>query len=336
MMLRQSTTTEGKINSPQSTSSETHHVARSANGILWPESSDSDFLETQLDLKGEVHLFTGRLPERVIQSLPPPAALWTKTPNEIGYSSPRTGTSSRNMDSWGLFDFSLWGALEDHRHVQREAPQVDAVRGAEFNHNAMYSRAPRPYPIYTSPEAEFAIFDPTGKYILLINRFVGSESHPLPPLDVDFVRTPDETRSSAFDIGTSSISAREVAPNDPTNSYLWDALEDLRDVQREAQEDDGVIPEVDAVRRAGRALMAMYRISPRPYSVYPMPDGEIVIDAATRYGTSLVVLCNPDGSAQCLAYIDEEYRPKDYADTEMLPDEFVLEALLDSTPDTAS
>ena len=212
----------------------------------------------------------------------------------------------------------------------------DAVRGAEFAPNAMYSRSPKPYPIYTSPEMKFSVYDPTGKYTLLIHRFVGLESHPLPPLDVQLVRTLDETMSSAFNTGTLSISAREMASNDPTNSYLWDALDDLRDVQREAQEDEGVIPDVDAVRRAGRVLIAMYRISPRPYAVYPMPDGEIVIDAATNYGTSLVVLCNPDGSAQCLAYIDNQYRPKDYADTEMLPDEFVMEALLDSTPDTAS
>ena len=113
---------------------------------------------------------------------------------------------------------------------------------------------------------------------------------------------------------------------------LTDALRELYDVQCEARSDGGVVPDDDAVERAKRILMDMYRISPRLYAVYPMDDGEIAIDAATKYGTSLVVLCNPDGSAQCLTYIGEEYRTKEYPDTGTLPDDFIRKALLDSTP----
>ncbi len=117
---------------------------------------------------------------------------------------------------------------------------------------------------------------------------------------------------------------------------LPDALRELYEVQSEARSDGGIVPDDDAVERAKRVLMAMYRISPRLYAVYPMDDGEIAIDAATKYGTSLVVLCNPDGSAQCLTYIGEEYRTKEYSDTGILPDDFIQQALLDSSPLTDS
>ena len=90
------------------------------------------------------------------------------------------------------------------------------------------------------------------------------------------------------------------------------------------------------MKRVERILTDMYRISPRPYAVYPLPDGEIVVDAATRYGTSLVLLCCPDGSAQCLTYIGDEYRTKDYADTGTLPDDFLRKALQNSTPNEHS
>ena len=117
---------------------------------------------------------------------------------------------------------------------------------------------------------------------------------------------------------------------------LTDALRELYEVQSEARSDGGIVPDDDAVERAKRILMDMYRSSPRLYAVYPMDDGEIAIDAATRYGTSLVVLCNPDGSAQCLSYIGEEYRTKEYPDAGTLPDDFIKKALLDSTPLTDS
>lgn len=117
---------------------------------------------------------------------------------------------------------------------------------------------------------------------------------------------------------------------------LPDALRELYEVQSEARSDGGIVPDDDAVARAKRTLMDMYRISPRLYTVYPMDDGQIAIDAATKYGTSLVVLCNPDGSAQCLTYIGEEYRTKEYPDTGMLPDDFIRKALVDSTPLTDS
>ena len=114
------------------------------------------------------------------------------------------------------------------------------------------------------------------------------------------------------------------------------ALCELYEVQSAARSDGGTVPGGHAVDKAKSILMDMYRISPRLYAVYPMPDGEIAIDAATRYGTSLVVLCNPDGSAQCLTYIGEEYRTKEYPDTGTLPDDFIRKALLDSTPLTDS
>ena len=167
----------------------------------------------------------------------------------------------------------------------------------------------------------------------------------LTPADLDS-RT--ERQNDAGPANPAAISAThaESAPRDFGKALTRDfetyapdlpeALLELYEVQSEAREEEGVVPGDGAVEIAKRLLMDMYRISPRFYAVYPMPDGEIAIDAATRFGTSLVVLCNPDGSAQCLTYIDEEYRTEKYPDTGTLPDDFIRKALLESTPLTDS
>ena len=142
--------------------------------------------------------------------------------------------------------------------------------------------------------------------------------------------------SGTFSFSTSTPSEPELFSALLLESDLSDALRELYAVQKVAEEDEDVVPTDDAVRRAERMLRAMYRISPRYYSVYPAPDGEIVIDPLTKQGTSLVVLCNPDGSAECLTYVEEEYRKKNYSPDEMLPDDFVLKALQDTTPATDS
>ena len=58
-----------------------------------------------------------------------------------------------------------------------------------------------------------------------------------------------------------------------------------------------------------------------------MPDGEIAVDAHSRKGTKVVVLCASDGGARCLVYIDGDFDRKEYADSDTLPDHFIKDAL---------
>lgn len=173
-----------------------------------------------------------------------------------------------------------------------------------------------------------------GELVLLIRRPSEMSTPGVLSHHYQLVDVPSDSRTFSF--STSTPSEPELFSALLLESDLSDALLELYAVQKVAKEDEDVAPTDDAVRRAERILRAMYRISPRYYSVYPAPDGEIVIDPLTKQGTSLVVLCNPDGSAECLTYIEEEYRKKNYSPDEMLPDDFVLKALQDTTPATDS
>ena len=76
---------------------------------------------------------------------------------------------------------------------------------------------------------------------------------------------------------------------------LVEALLDLYDARKVAEEEGDVIPGEHALQNAERVLRAVYRAAPRPYSIYPMPDGDIAIDAHSPQGTKVIVMCDPDG-----------------------------------------
>ena len=109
-----------------------------------------------------------------------------------------------------------------------------------------------------------------------------------------YVVETSQNRFVSLDSGTSS---RKVDVSEPPD--LVEALLDLYNSRKVAEEDGDVIPEEHALQKAERVLRAVYRAAPRPYSVYPMSDGDIAIDAYTPQGTKVIVMCDPDGSARC-------------------------------------
>ena len=133
------------------------------------------------------------------------------------------------------------------------------------------------------------------------------------------------TDSSAFPLRTVdfTVLAGDGYPD------LCDALRDLEGARDEAREEGFPVPSDTALRDARRLLRAMYRILPRRFEVYPMPDGEIAIDVPGGHGRSVILLCEPDGGALCLVNMDGRHRRARYADTHDLPDGFVCEALKD-------
>ena len=109
--------------------------------------------------------------------------------------------------------------------------------------------------------------------------------------------------------------------------HLRAALHDLAQAQYEAREEGFPLPSDTALRNARRLLRAMYRILPRRFELYPMPDGEIAIDVPGGPGRSLLLLCASDGGALCSVNIDGAHRRARYSDTRALPDGFVRDAL---------
>ena len=63
----------------------------------------------------------------------------------------------------------------------------------------------------------------------------------------------------------------------------------------------------------------MYEISPRRFEVYPPPDGKIAKDAPNGAGLSVLLLCEPDGGALCLANLRDGQIHRNYANTYALP-----------------
>lgn len=106
------------------------------------------------------------------------------------------------------------------------------------------------------------------------------------------------------------------------------ALSDLQEVNEEAQEEGFPVPSPIAFDNAERCLRAMYEISPRRYEVYPTHDGEIVIDAPSGFGASVVLMCDSAGGALCLANLKNGQRYRQYASAHACPDDFLRDSLI--------
>ena len=110
---------------------------------------------------------------------------------------------------------------------------------------------------------------------------------------------------------------------------LTEALRDLANVPDEAEEKQAPKPSSATLMNAEILLRRMYRMHPIRYSVYPLYDGEVAIDATRPNGESVIVVCLPDGGAICLVGIGLRQRRARYSDMESLPDGFFRDALLE-------
>lgn len=106
-------------------------------------------------------------------------------------------------------------------------------------------------------------------------------------------------------------------------------MRDLADAKIEAREKEFPLPSDVALENAERLLRSMYEMTPRRFEVYPMPDGEIAIDAPGGFGRSVLLLCASDGSALCMVNRNGEHRQAQYSTAAVLPDAFLRESLAD-------
>lgn len=109
---------------------------------------------------------------------------------------------------------------------------------------------------------------------------------------------------------------------------LSDAFTDLSHAAVEAQEEGFAPPSDLALANAKRLLREMYEIVPQRFEVYPTPDAEIAIRALAPR-RSVILLCKPEGGAVCLVNLRSGRRRQSYTPTDILPDSFLKEALLD-------
>ena len=104
------------------------------------------------------------------------------------------------------------------------------------------------------------------------------------------------------------------------------ALQDLEGVIEEAREDEFPEPTSVAISNARRLLNKLYDLSPQRYVVYPMDDGEVVIDGG-RPDRRLCVFCNSDGTVSCLGWIDGKRQRAEALSIDSVPTEFLVRSL---------
>ena len=115
----------------------------------------------------------------------------------------------------------------------------------------------------------------------------------------------------------------------PDNDNLLGALTDLQEVSDYACEEGFPLPSDAAIDNAERLLRDVHKITPLYLEVYPTQDGEIAIHAPNGRGRSVMVLCASDGSALCLANLENGHRRKNYPNAATLPDKFLRRAFMD-------
>lgn len=85
----------------------------------------------------------------------------------------------------------------------------------------------------------------------------------------------------------------------------------------------------EVVEEARRIVHAMLRRWPREYDVYPMDDQRVAVEVDGGFGRRMLLLCEPGGTALCIATVNRLSRRARYEDSSILPDGFIADALKD-------
>ncbi len=215
------------------------------------------------------------------------------------------------QEDTGMFEGYYHGALFDHDTYARIWSRIP-----DSMSDAMISSHTQTIPYAEEKEVEFLV----GTVALLVAKILRER------FAIGEVVYRSQDRSPLqFETALWDVPSDETTSEDPPD--LVEALLDLHDCQRVAVEAARVLPESATVKTAERILRVLYGIAPRPYAVYPMPEGDIAIDAQSPLGTKVVVICGPSGSARCLVYINGEFERREYEDISGLPDAFIKESL---------
>ena len=120
---------------------------------------------------------------------------------------------------------------------------------------------------------------------------------------------------------------QDIALSLEQDPQLYGAVNDLMEIDVEAREKDFPTPSVETKIIAESTLRVLHQIPPWRFEVYPMPEGEIAINASGVRRHSVLIICDLNGGAWCSVNMDSAHRRAYYSDMSVLPDSFVREAL---------
>lgn len=119
----------------------------------------------------------------------------------------------------------------------------------------------------------------------------------------------------------------EVETTDPDRSGVSEAISNLDNIEADAQEMGYDVPGADVVGEAKRILLEMDEYRKASYDAYAMSDGRVGVAVDGGYGNSMLVVCEPGGTALCVVAEDLVSRHAEYEAVSFLPDDFVRQAL---------
>ena len=123
-------------------------------------------------------------------------------------------------------------------------------------------------------------------------------------MDAQIPGTTNTSEDGLFGSTTSVATMSEESHNPIDRADFKAALEDLDGVIDEAREDGYPEPTPQAIENARLLVKTMYDIRPMRYDIYPMDDGEVVIDGGGE--RRIGVFCYSDGSVLYIGWVGDE------------------------------
>ena len=155
-----------------------------------------------------------------------------------------------------------------------------------------------------------------------------SEDHVAEDLDIKFI---SECLFQEF-----RGNPENVAMDQPVDASFLDAIASLDDIESDAHEMGYPIPEGKVVSEARRILIEMHNYRGVSYDAYSMSEGRVGIGVDGGFGKSMLVVCEPGGTALCVVTVDRVSRHARYGASSFLPDDFVKQGLRQLSPDPLS
>ncbi len=124
--------------------------------------------------------------------------------------------------------------------------------------------------------------------------------------------------------------------NQQEDQSISDAIASLDNITSDAQDMGYTVPEAAVVAEARRILLEMHDYRSASYDAYSMSDGRVGIGVDGEFGKSMLVVCEPGGTALCVVTANRVSRHARYGDSSFLPDDFVKQGLRQVSPSPLS
>ena len=109
-------------------------------------------------------------------------------------------------------------------------------------------------------------------------------------------------------------------------SRLSDFLNEIIETPKDAQENGYPIPNVSTLMNALKFGRNLFNLFPSRYEAYAGTNGEVVIDADGNRD-SVLILCEKDGTAVIMSYLDGVQESTKYDTIDALPNDFLLDKI---------